>query len=918
MKDDWYNFRKDHKLTAHSELKGNITKPSVKWEYFLGGSIRDIYTTNNSTKEKDLLYTAGGSIVRKHWTGKTVWISEPVGIEGISFVLDLDEDGSDEIVASNTKELFVFSSVDGKILFRYYFGSPLSSGAAYSMIIPHKFRKDKKGYQVVFGLWSSKSILVFDFSLGAGKGKLLHHVKIEDGFHPTVLAADIDCDGVDEIIVTKLGAIYYIDYETGKQKKYIEWISGGERRRNYGFFQLIDINNDNVPECVVISSLVTRHLSGIANDGKGNLTVLWDRFIEHIYPTDTTEVRFTFNSVQDVDGDGYPEIIASFFNTRKDNRWWTEIIDPLTGKIKHEIPDMFLWGLQDIDSDNLSELFLSKEFKRMPEEYADLYVYDFNGKDFTQICEHKNSRFAGRYINSNDTKAIFRAEFLPEEIWFESVSGKKCYITLKQNGKDSEVSANFYHSDQNKKYIFKDVGTLNVGLISDLNNDGLEEIVLISDFGKTFIMDINGKILSEFQSSTTLPFGLFDATRPLIAPVAFTDKDKSSSLLIPNHYGETVMFKFDRSLAKPVQNWRGKYFGKRGWNCNYHFGYVQYIDNEPRMLLLSNEEGYPILNVLSVTGEVIKKFEFPDFPNPKYNNRLGLYEWQFVECSPKERYLILSFYSSTSMNSEEMICLDYDSQKIVWQRKEVGSGDDGRGFGPYGLFSHFINNGEPEAFLLAKDTFCHFKVRTGEYIGEPILLKKFTEVALREKGMFNITGGNLSTNSDPFSAYGSITIADVNNDKIDEYCVLGCFSGFGILDRNHTPLWWKSTPLSDLCMRYPGLADIDNDGCLELGVGHINGEFKCYSAKDGSLKWEVDLKTITSDIVTCDIDNDGFIEFIFGTSDGRLIALGDKGRIKWETKFSTSMGNPIIVDFDGDGLAEIFVVSGDGYLYWIK
>ena len=207
------------------------------------------------------------------------------------------------------------------------------------------------------------------------------------------------------------------------------------------------------------------------------------------------------------------------------------------------------------------------------------------------------------------------------------------------------------------------------------------------------------------------------------------------------------------------------------------------------------------------------------------------------------------------MNSEETICFDYNSGKMLWQRKSVGEGEYGRGFGPYGWLSYIEKGDNIEAFLLAKDTFCRFDLKTGAFTHDIIVLKDITEIVLKEKGVFDISDLSLATATDPFTAYGSIIHEDINNDGRYELVFVGCFNAFGVLDDNNNILWWKNAPLSDLCMRYPGLCDIDNDGYLELGIGHANGEFVCYSALNGNEKWRVNLNAVVSDVITCDIED---------------------------------------------------------------
>ncbi len=916
MNIDWTNFRKDNLLSAKSELLGNITNPKIEWRDTLGGFVRDMYPVRNIDGSKDILFAAGGRIVRKNLAGDTLWSSVPKGLEGISFICDLDNDGVQEVGATNGRELFVFSSISGELLFSHYFGPPQSSSGAYSMIIPHNFDKKQNFYKVLLGLWSSRLVLVFDFSGGVKNGRLQHTIDCKDGFHPTVVAADIDNCGKDEIIVTKRGAIYYIDCDTGKVKKSIDWISGGERRRNYGLFQIADVNKDGNLECIVASSLITRHLSMIENDGRGNLSVKWDRFIEHIYPTDTTEVRHTYNSLNDVDGDGYPELVLSLYNTRNDKKWYTEIINPLTGEIKYEFPDTFIWGVQDTNGDGVYEIFASHETTRITKKYSETFILNFVNGKFKKMNSCPDSKFATRFVNSKSDLSIFRLEFLPDEIWTVNTKEGKGYLTMEDSGDGIDIFINYIHKTKSQKIKFENTNFVNIALVDDLDNDSIDEIVICDNMGEVRVMQIIGRIISKFEASTSLPFGLFGQNKPALTAVAFhNSENRTRCFTIPALLNQIYSYKFNSGTGMPEKYSSRAGVGKRGWSCNQQLGYVTKHNGELLTISASSKYDYSVLEIFNSGGKLIKQFEFKDFPAPDYNNRLGLYEWLLID----DKILLVSLYKSYSMNSEETFAFDFESGKQLWHRKEVGEGDFGRGFGAYGFTSYKKDeNGRIHVFFLAKDTFCHFDALTGEFIKPPLVLLNFTEKVLKEKGIYDVSDESLATYTDPFSAYGSVTIADINNDGKDELLFFGCFNALGALDMDHNLIWWHNTSLSDLCMRYPGLCDIDNDGELEIGVGHINGDFICYSAKDGKEKWRFNLKGIASDIASCDIDGDGFYEFVFGTSDGRLLALGDKGKIKFEMKFDSSVGSPVITDLDGDGKAEILFVTGDGYINWLK
>ena len=149
----------------------------------------------------------------------------------------------------------------------------------------------------------------------------------------------------------------------------------------------------------------------------------------------------------------------------------------------------------------------------------------------------------------------------------------------------------------------------------------------------------------------------------------------------------------------------------------------------------------------------------------------------------------------------------------------------------------------------------------------------------------------------------------------------GCFGGFGVLRDDFSILWWMQTPFTDMMLRLPGVADVRGNGRLCVGICRASGVFTCLEAATGEELWSIDLGSTTSDIAGCDIDGDGKEEFIAGTTDGRLLAIGTdasgQGVIRWCVEIGTALGNPVVADADGDGFAEVLVVSGDGTLVCI-
>jgi len=915
---EWHTYRGDEQLTGHCALAGNIHSPQVQWKYFLGGMMQEI-SLISSARGFDLVYCSGGCVIRTTPEGKQVWKSKAFGFHGIAVIEDLDGDGRVEIVLSSGLELIIISSENGDLLWRTTVGYPVSMGAFAFTILCHQLDKARPQKQLVVSLFSSKDILVFDFSEGIERGRVLHKLWMDDAFHPTTAIADIDGDGQDEIVCTKLGGIYIFDPLTAKVKSQFRWESGGERRRNYGFFRLVDLDRDGALEVVILANRVSRHLAVIDNDGKGNLSLLWDRFIEHIYPTDTTEVRYVANSVSDVDGDGFPEIIVSLYNAHGDNRWWLEVIDPTSGKVKSEIPEAYLYGVDDVDGNGVSELLVSLEANRMPKVSGTLELFRWRRSTFTLIWGESESRFAGRGAQLIGAYSNFRPECLAhDETWYEEFGGVRGFFILKDNQNSTEVRCvSLAPVRREKTILIPDHPGLRIAQVADVDGCGSNELVLSGQRGEILVVNGDGTTVSKTFAGVRLPAdSAIASAKPASSAVVFRDS-KGSILAVPDNLEEIHALKFDSMKGEPILLLKQVGKGRFGYDFSFHSPYVTDIDGDNALELLIADTRSPSSELIAVSaeGEARGSWSFPEYITSRSGSRLGLYDWTVVRTHDGKPLLLASFYSSTSMNSEESICLEAGADRICWKRKQIGEGEDGRGFGPWGITSVRLRRGhEPEILFLAKDTVCHFDAATGEMLSKPWPLRIATFQAMEVQKEQNVS--TWGSEEDPFTAYGSIIITDVDGDKEDEFVVGGCMGGMGVLRSNHSILWWKRRVYNDLMLRLPGVADIDGDGMKEVGVGHADGKFVCYNGMDSSVKWSLDIGAVTTDIQSCDIDGDGKVEFITGTSDGRLLSIGD-GRLKWEYDFGYSVGNPVIADFDSDGLPEIIVAVGDGYLYSI-
>ncbi|MEK6569949.1 MAG: VCBS repeat-containing protein, partial [Bacteroidota bacterium] len=584
---EWHTYRGNEQLTGHCTLRGNIVNPMVEWNYPLGGMMQEISLVR-AGQGFDLVYCSGGCVLRSSPRGELLWKSDAYGVHGIATIDDLDGDGRVEIVLSSGLELFVLSSDDGKLLWRATVGYPLSMGAFAFTILCHQLDKSRSYKQLIVSLFSSKEIFVFDFSEGAARGKILHKLWMDDAFHPTTAIADVDGDGVEEIVCTKLGGIYIFDPLSGDMKSQSRWESGGERRRNYGFFRLVDVDRDGTFEAVVLANRVSRHVAVLDNDGKGNFSLLWDRFIEHIYPNDTTEVRYVANSVADVDGDGLPEIVVSLYNTRGDSRWWLEIIDPITGAVKAEIPDGYLCGVQDVDEDGSCELLASLEKGRMPLASGSIEILRWNGKALASIWKATNARFATRGVPPNGPSSNFRPDCLAhDETWCAEFGGIRGILTLSENENETVVCCvSLAGGGRQQKIFIPDHTGLRVAQAADVDGCGKNELVLSGPRGEVLVVKADGTRLSKTFAGVRLPMeSAFASAKPAQSAVVFHHRRKAL-LAVPDNLNEVHVLEYDSSSKRPRLVFKRTGKGRYGYDSSFHSPYVVDFDGDDEPVLV--------------------------------------------------------------------------------------------------------------------------------------------------------------------------------------------------------------------------------------------------------------------------------------------------------------------------------------------
>ncbi len=117
------------------------------------------------------------------------------------------------------------------------------------------------------------------------------------------------------------------------------------------------------------------------------------------------------------------------------------------------------------------------------------------------------------------------------------------------------------------------------------------------------------------------------------------------------------------------------------------------------------------------------------------------------------------------------------------------------------------------------------------------------------------------------------------------------------------------------------MGDIDQDGYLEI-IHTGAGQFWCFNHNGSLVDYypfpQLEKNVILSSPVLGDVDGDGLIDVLAGSSSGHIEGYSTDGTILEGFPFTTGgslASSPVIFDLDSDGDVEVMAVSDEGLIY---
>ncbi len=850
---EWPMWRRDVQNSGHSPLRGNMNRtPDVLWTYPIGGHASQAQSLDlDGDGLEEVILVSAGRIRAIQASGDAIWATPSLDLTSILDVADLGADGSTEIIVcrSSPSAIFVLDSKSGSVLWNRSFPSPSSGIGRYSIKVADVSSK-APGPELL--VWPYKSMIgyAYAFPQGAGSGQLVWTASAEEtrNYPPPIAVADLDLDGVQDLVIATYEKIYAFDGETGKEKMVAH--SPGINR-NYGTLIITNLDQDPYPEIALLAPNLNEHLWIVDNDGS-RLTQIWNRHFEYSYPDDLIDIKVTVGSVSDLDGDGLKEIAFSVYNQISDARWHTKIWDALTGSEKFDLPDQYLLGVVDVDGDGTDEVITSEQHQRSPTYYSNVTIHHIQNSSATIVG------VLGLVMDHWAPLPASVNTIANPETWMKGGAG---FVVWAQNG--SLGFLGMLNGSVSTSWVIdqREVGaSLNVRGVYAENG-----IIASGSDGWLRVINASGQLLGKSMTGGHLS-SVIAADLDLDGYPEILVRNSAGSQVILGSNGEEIMrFSAAARWAK---------YGKDGslviWDIDG--------DGSPEILAAGTEA----LLVLNISGKQIRSYPLPSNPYDwAVANVTGDSHWDFFVCT-----------LGAGGHVASTLAIDGFTGEVLWQKE-------------YGTYAGFM-----AVFDYDQDGL------------EDLLMREHFDLIV----VMGPTGQERKPSS--ICGYHTPLLADLEGDGTTEIVWGG---GWGSLpvDRKRSftiqnqtyyyisQIWVRlfgGGDSDEIYGKMPAVADVDGDGIKEVGIGNRNGTFHCFDGSRGTLEWNFQIGSGSSDAISCDIDSDGLDEFILGTLDGRLVCLGIGG-LEWSYDFGYPVGDPVICDLDRDKMADILVPVMDGNLY---
>lgn len=888
----WPMERQNPYRTATVAGTGQLTNPAVRGRVYLGGDADPLTTwvgDVNQDEATEILMTVGGKVLMKDTADRVLWDTPSLQAGQIFGAFDFDGDGRLELLVLGDDGLRLLDARDGTIRWHITGFMEGNNRAQVAGTRVADINGDGLPDIVFKAYWTSDGLVhAYTFDNGIDTetpeaNELWRH-DIEPGYDKGYFPAvgDVDDDGVPEVVSSTGTILEVFPADTGGSSK---WLVDLHRSIYYGRTQILNIDGDPQNEIIHCTQSSSKSLEvfDLVRVTDGPIAeVVWDAGDRVFVPT---------YAVHDLDGDGVFEIGVSRYDTAG-GTWEGRVYqyvepeeDPADARLEEAmvLPDEQIVDFADLDGDGVLDLLTrvtAPGTSAIPPFYT-IRARRFDS-DATLIWELDGARW---HLVRDRGQADLNPTQSSGRVARQDVDGDGIPEVYVSRDTDGDLVADRLDILKTQQGGVETVASLSLAPENRMTILWTREGISGSTGGaEVLTLDLNGRlwVLGPDLApavETPMEVGGFYA-HP--AQVVDLDGDGIHEMLVRKSSGLLTAIRpeeIDQTGDLDAALW--SFDG----NVSKQYAVALDVDDDGASEVVvrdSTDDAVPRLVLLAGDGSALGAVDLDSAP-------FNLLPAPLVGSDGPDVFGM----QWTTDGRIELFVIDGETWSMAWHMPAPYQ-DGAHAEDNTAVVLDFDENGTLDIGYGQDRYFCVSSGLTGESLGcaSPDFY-----------GGGAMTGPVLEGGVDGVALVSSdhVTLLDL---ALAEQTVAD-FEGVARLSRQ------------------AAIADADEDGTLEL---FFLGDNRVYRYDGGTESWSTALEggsvgadnsgIVLNGMAVGDIDGDGALELVVGSSDGFLYALdAHTGALEWAFQLYYEVGRPVIACVDDDDSLDVAVPVGDGHLY---